>query len=108
MVDKYGTGDDPACYPGTSVLKNLLDIEDEDLLEEAEREISSITASEIEFSPPPYDLAYLQEIHLILFADIYSWAGAIRSVDISKGETRFCSVNRVVPEAEKLFSHLKP
>ena len=106
MVDKYGTGDDPACYPGTSVLKNLLNIEDEDILEEAEREISSITASEIEFSPPPYDLTYLQEIHRALFADIYSWAGSIRSIDISKRQTRFCSVNRVVPEAEKLFSHL--
>lgn len=106
MVDKYGTGDDPVCYPGTSVLKNLLNIEDEDLLEEAEREISSITASEIEFSPPPYDLAYLQEIHRSLFADIYTWAGDIRSVDISKGETRFCSVNRIIPEAEKLFSRL--
>lgn len=106
MVDKYGTGDDPACYPGTSVLKNLLNIEDEGLLEEAEREISSISASEIEFFPPPYDLAYLQEVHRTLFADIYSWAGAIRSVDISKGRTRFCSVNRIVPEAEKLFTHL--
>lgn len=103
MVDKYGTGDDPACYPGTSLLRNLLNIEDEDLLEEAEREISSITASEIEFSPPSYDLAYLQEIHRTLFADIYRWAGAIRSVDISKDETRFSSVIRVVPEAEKFF-----
>jgi cell filamentation protein len=106
MVDKYGAGNDPACYQGTSVLKNLLNIEDEDLLEEAEREISSISASEIEFSPPPYDLTYLQVIHRTLFADIYTWAGEIRSVDISKGETRFCSVNRIIPEAEKLFSHL--
>ena len=107
MIDKYGTGDDPACYGRTSVLKNLLNIEDEGLLEEAEREISSFNASEIEFSPPPYNLIYLQELHCTLFSDIYTWAGKIRSVDISKGETRFCSINRIVPEAEKLFSRLR-
>lgn len=107
MIDKYGTGDDPACYGRTSVLKNLLNIEDEALLDEAEREISSINASEIEFSPPPYDLMYLQELHRTLFSDIYTWAGHIRSVDISKGETRFCSITRIAPEAEKLFSQLR-
>ena len=38
MVDKHGTGEDPDCYPGTSTLVNLLKIEDNKTLENAERE----------------------------------------------------------------------
>ena len=33
MVDKYGTGQDPDCYPGTSTLVNFLDIQDDQILE---------------------------------------------------------------------------
>ncbi|WP_044871331.1 hypothetical protein [Pseudomonas sp. LFM046] len=69
MVDKYGTGQDPYCYPGTTVLRNRLGLLDDDALNEAERSLSEIAASEIEFSPPPYDLPALQRIlfeHLII------------------------------------------
>ena len=37
MIDKYGTEQDPYCYPNSQVLKNLLDIKDENTLEKAER-----------------------------------------------------------------------
>lgn len=39
-LDKYGTGDDPYCYPGSNVLKNLLSIEDDKELAEAEAELT--------------------------------------------------------------------
>lgn len=106
MVDKYGTDSDPACYKGTQILINHLNIKDSCQLEEAEREISTLSAEEIEFSDPPYDLDYLCAIHRTLFQDIYLWAGQIRNVDISKGDTHFCNVNRIVPEAKKLFDDL--
>ena len=38
--DKYGTGQDPYCYPNSDILINSLNIHDEALLEEAERDIS--------------------------------------------------------------------
>lgn len=106
MVDKYGTGDDPDCYPDSDTLINCLDIHDPELLEEAEREISAISAAEIDFAPPPYDLGYLQWIHETLFQDIYPWAGELRQIDISKGNTRFCNCSRIEPEADKLFDEL--
>ncbi|MDO3383297.1 putative adenosine monophosphate-protein transferase Fic [Gilvimarinus algae] len=106
MVDKYGTGEDPACYPGTSTLRNLLNIKDPSKLEEAERDISFHSAQEVEFSPPPYDLDYLCYLHKRLFQDIYAWAGDIRTIDISKGHTRFCTASRLRPEASKLFTTL--
>lgn len=78
MVDKYGVGQDPYCYPGTSVLRNRLGLTSDEALNEAERTLSAIAASEIEFIPPPYDLASLKRIHHQLFQDIYDWAGELR------------------------------
>ena len=106
MLDKYGVGDDPYCYPGTNVLKNKLSINNEKLLFEAERDLSSISAATIEFKEPPYDLGYLCNIHQTLFSDLYEWAGKLRDVDISKGHTRFCNVSFIDGQANKLLSLL--
>lgn len=106
MVDKYGTGQDPYCYPGSTVLRNNFDLTDDEALHYAERLMSEIAASEIEFDLPPYGLAYLQKIHRQLFAYAYEWAGELRTVDISKGETRFCTISRIEAEAEKLFGQV--
>jgi len=75
----------------------------DDELAEAERELTAIAADEIDFNPPPYSLDYLQSLHRYLFQDIYDWAGEIRTVDISKDDTRFCTVTRIEAEAEKIL-----
>ena len=54
-----------------------------------------------------YELNTLQHIHKRLFADVYDWAGQLRSVDIAKESTRFCTTDRMVPEASKLFDRLR-
>jgi cell filamentation protein len=41
-----------------------------------------------------------------LFDDLYPWAGSIRVIDIAKQATRFCTVDRIEPEANKLFVEL--
>ena len=106
MVDKYCAGQDPYCYPGTDVLRNRLNLTDDAALLKAERELSEIAASEMDFIPPPYDLTCFQKIHRSLFSDIYEWAGEIRTIDISKGSTRFCHVQWIEGEAAKLFRQL--
>lgn len=106
MLDKYGTGQDPYCYPGTAVLRNRLDLTDDAILSEAERALSEVAAESIEFVPPPYDLSYLKSLHHRLFTDLYEWAGELRTVDISKDETHFCTTSRIEPEAQKLFDSL--
>lgn len=106
-MDKYGTEQDPYCYPESGVLRNRLDIRDEKELEDAERELTLLATDAIQFCPPPYDLSYLQAIHRQLFGDLYSWAGEIRSIDIAKGETRFCHTPRIEAEARKLFECLE-
>lgn len=103
MPGKYGGGQDPYRYPDSGVLRNLLNIHDEDLLQEAERELSEIAACTLRLHPAPYDLSFLQLIHKTLFSDVYEWAGELRTVNIKKGDTLFCTAERIVPEAEKIF-----
>ncbi|MDQ7915601.1 Fic family protein [Pseudomonas sp. 102515] len=107
MIDKYGAGQDPYCYPGTTTLRNLLDIQDDGLLAAAERDLSRLAAGELTFELPPYDLGYLCRLHRLLFQDIYAWAGELRTLDIAKNSTRFCTVQRLIPEADKLFNRLR-
>lgn len=106
MRDKYGAGGDPACYPGTDVLINKLDLRDPDLLDAAEAEFAAIAVEQIELEGPPFDLDYLCRLHRQLFSEVYDWAGQVRNVDISKGQTRFCTASRIVPEVNRLLGSL--
>lgn len=107
MPDKYGTGGDTQyCHPGSDVLINKLGLSDEAALEAAEIKLS---LARIEHFNPDFNnisLSALRDIHRFLFQDVYEWACELRSVDISKGSTRFANVSRVEPEAEKLFQQL--
>ncbi|RQL71299.1 hypothetical protein BJI62_20175 [Acinetobacter pittii] len=107
-MDKYGEmGDSLYCYPGTNILKNKLNIRDEQILEQAELELSGLASSLIEYAEPPYDLKYLKSIHVQLFGDLYDWAGKLRQIDISKGDTRFCNFSRIEIETNKLLRPLQ-
>jgi cell filamentation protein len=106
-MDKYDAANDHYCISGTTVLRNKLGIEDESILEEAEREITSNTSDEITYQSPPYDMEYLQDLHLTLFEPLYDWAGCIRDASISKGGTIFCIPARILPESKKLFDDLE-
>ena len=55
-MDRYDAAQDHYCYPGTSVLKNELGIQDAGRLEEAERKITAKTSESIKYQPPPYSL----------------------------------------------------
>jgi len=104
--DKYGTGQDPYCLENSTVLINELGITDAKELETAEQQLTELAALDIDFQPPPYDLDYLRELHRNLFGDIYGWAGELRSIDLVKGDTRFCSCQRIAAEATKQFESL--
>lgn len=84
MRDKYGVSNDPYCWPGTTVLRNTLGIRDATRLADAEAEFAAVALERIEIGAPPFNLTYLCQLHHQLFGDVYSWAGEVRSVDISK------------------------
>lgn len=79
---------DPYVYPGTNVLKNLAGLTDSDRLRRFERMVTTVRAEQ--GSPRGrFDLPHLKAIHRHLFQDVYSWAGELRIIQLSKGGSDF-------------------
>ncbi|MFN5445769.1 MAG: Fic/DOC family protein, partial [bacterium] len=100
--------DDTYCYPGTDVLRNKADIFNAEELDAYEGELSTLRSIQILENPVEgkFDLSHLQLIHYALFQDIYDWAGKLRTVDISRGQSRFANVRFIESSARTLFSKL--
>lgn len=101
--------DDVYCIPGTAVLKNKAGITDPDLLDEFEADFTAIRILELAQNPieGKFDLAHLCAIHAHLFQDVYDWAGEVRSVDIIRGDSRFCNVRQIQTYSNSVFNALK-
>lgn len=113
MQDFYDyayASDSKYCYAGTNILKNKLNIQDMQELQDAEREITSLRTAEFlnKFVNTAYDLdlAFLKEIHRFIFQDVYAWAGEFRTVDIAKGNM-FCRSVFIEEQLTEIFSNLK-
>ena len=101
----YAAFEDPYCYPGTTVLRNLLDIRDEVELSAFEVEISTLRAEE----PLPagtFNASHYRAVHHHLFQDVYQWAGQYRKVRISKGQNSFCYPEHIQGQMEMLFERI--
>jgi len=98
------------CYPGTDILINNYDIQQEADLIAKERQITSIRIAELENKEPQkdgYNFKKLCEIHHYIFFDMYAWAGKPRTIDISKGTSLFCRAAFINDAAQDIFSRLK-
>ena len=100
--------DDTYCYLGTDVLRNKAEITNAEDLDAYEGELSTLRSIEILENPiaGQFDLAHLRRIHLALFQDVYDWAGKIRTVDISRGNSRFANVCFIESAANDIFNKL--
>lgn len=101
----YEAADDPYCYPGTGILKNRLNLRKQADLDAFEAEITAQRAAE----PLPagqLGYAHYRAIHRHLFQDVYTWAGTIRTVRISKGGNPFCFPEHIGREMRRLFAAL--
>jgi cell filamentation protein len=78
---------DPYVYSGTDILINKYSIEEQQPLDKLEGMVTGRRMLELMKRPldGDFDLRHLQQIHRYIFQDLYSWAGEIRTVDISKG-----------------------
>jgi cell filamentation protein len=104
----YSSIPDPYIDTETGVLKNLLGISSREELENAEADITVTVIASITDQPAlgEYNLEHLMNIHWELFNAIYSWAGEIRVVEITKGDTRFANSDVIVQAANELFDQL--
>ena len=75
-------------YEDCDVLKNLLDIRDNKLLDEAEADYVTYRLKEIAIKPlhGTYNYAHLLQMHRYIFQDIFEWAGQQRKLNIYKEE----------------------
>ncbi|MBS1161069.1 MAG: cell filamentation protein Fic [Proteobacteria bacterium] len=84
-------GSDSYTFPDSEILKNKADLHDQAALDAFEADATAIRLLELIEHPIQgnFDLAHLKAIHRHLFQDVYDWAGQLRTVDISKGSSRF-------------------
>jgi cell filamentation protein len=102
----YEAIDDPYCYPGTSVLKDLPGLRTQAELDVFEAVATTKRAEE----PLPVgrlNHTHYRAIHRHLFQDAYSWAGRLRRVRVTKGNNTFCFPENIGREMKELFGWLE-
>ncbi|EOU87333.1 hypothetical protein WG3_04095 [Escherichia coli KTE36] len=80
MSDKFGEGRDPYLYPGLDIMRNRLNIRQQQRLEQAAYEMTALRAATIELGPLVRGLPHLRTIHRQLYQDIFDWAGQLRDI----------------------------
>ena len=99
---------DPYVYPGTTVLKNIPGIRNQEILDRFEAD--RVAQRSLELIECPlfglFDIDHLQGIHRYLFQDVYEWAGVFRTVDIAKGNSYFAHVPYIESTLKDLFGEL--
>jgi cell filamentation protein len=97
---------DPYVDPKTGVFFNKLGITDAAQLEQSVADISAARIEQLAAHPLAgrYDLEHLRRFHGHIFGDVFTWAGQIRTVQISK-TTGFCLPQPIgLPPAYGLWS----
>jgi cell filamentation protein len=105
----FGTiaGENPGSKEETMILPNRLNITDQAALARAEEELSKRKAKQLFDSGDIGTVEVgtyggLAFIHRYLFGEIYSFAGELREVNMSKGNFRFASVMFLKPSLEHI------
>lgn len=102
----YDAGEDPYCYPGTSVLRNRLGLREQAALQEFEALMTAQRADE----PVPLgrlDVGAYRAIHRHLFQDVFDWAGEFRTIRIAKQSSMFCYPENIEHGMRRLFDTLE-
>jgi len=102
----YDAVEDPYCYTGTTVLKNIPRIRDQATLDKFEA-VSTAQRSDEPLPKGRLSIVHYRAIHHHLFRDVYSWAGKFRTVRISKDGSAFCYPENIAREMKGLFADLK-
>lgn len=109
-MSKYQFHESDIYLPGTEIPKNLLGIEDANLLHEIEASLLQqayrIFIDELQ-PETRFDEACFKSLHQRTFASLYEWAGEYRAVDMQKGGSLFCRAAYLPNESRRLFQQLK-
>ncbi|ESX46600.1 Fic family protein [Mesorhizobium sp. C416B] len=101
----YAAEHDPLCYPGTTVLRNRLNIKDQAQLDEFELALF-LTRADEHIAAGRLDFEHYKAVHHHLFQDVYEWAGEVRTIRIGKGGNWFCYPEYINQEMHRIFGEL--
>ncbi|QPJ64357.1 MAG: cell filamentation protein Fic [Candidatus Nitrohelix vancouverensis] len=104
----WNDGSDIYQYPNSTILKNIPGVTDAAELEALELNATVVRLPEAmsAMQDKPITLKLWQEIHHILFQDIYEWSGVFRTVQMSKGNTLFAHPENIESEGKRVFDEL--
>lgn len=102
----YDAVEDPYCYPGTTLLRNIPGLRDAAALERFEI-VSTTQRSDEPLPAGRLSVLHYCAIHHHLFQDVYSWAGRFRTVRLGKEGSAFCYPEHIRREMTRLFASLK-
>lgn len=99
---------DPYVYPGSGVLRNNLEIHDQQELARAEADIvrASLAVLSGRQLPGGDDLAHWQAFHRRIFGGLYPWAGELRTVQIAKPNAFYARPEHIERYAKGIFAEL--
>jgi cell filamentation protein len=99
---------DPYVYPGTTVLRNLLESQDADALAEHEAQATTLRLTQLAANglKGAYNLPHLQEFHRFIFQDVYPWAGELRTVPLAKPGSMFALPEHIESYAAQVLREL--
>lgn len=107
---KYEQGGrrDPYTDPETDILYNKVGAQNQAELDQREAMMVATRTYELRLRPEPgkFDLDHMQRIHARQFGDVYDFAGKLRTVDITKGDTVFARQEMIPGAGDKLFREL--
>ncbi len=101
----YEAIEDPYCYHGTTVLRNVLDLHTQEELDAFEAAATTQRADE----PLPsgrLSVSHYCAIHRHLFQDVFTWAGKPRTIRLGKGGSAFYP-EHIRREMRALFADLR-
>jgi len=105
----YKIDNDPYVDKTTGILRNKFSIADQATLDQVEFELTSAQIASFEEHPVPgnFDLNHLCAIHKQIFGDLYDWAGELRTVYMTRDQTRFAHAEYIRDYADNLFQELR-
>lgn len=95
---------DPAWYPGTEVLRNKGGFRDADQLREFEYTKTALREADAPTFPPTAQ--GFRDLHKHLLGDVYEWAGELRTIGLTKQESRFVSSGAIAGDLDSQFQRL--
>lgn len=104
-MEKYNFGEDEEYL----LAQNLVGATNFEELEIAEQYAFTVRALQFEqgdYQVTNFSSKALSALHLHLFQDIYKFAGAVRDVNLVKGQTRFCQMQFIQSELNRVFNEL--